>query len=79
MTAQERLLSDEFGETVSELVRWVSGLEDNGAPPPTKNEDGRGGEGVAWTVLAAGIQVRWMEIGKKFQGRMLGLADEDVW
>lgn len=77
VTAQERLLGDEFGGVVSELVRWVSSLEDNGAPPPTKNEDGRGGDGVAWTVLAAGIQVRWMEIGKRFQGRMLGLADPD--
>lgn len=75
ITAQERLLGDEFGGPVSELVRWVSSLEENGAPPPTKNEDGRGGEGVAWTVLAAGIQVRWMEIGKRFQGRMLGLGD----
>lgn len=75
VTAQERLLGDEFGGVVSELVRWVSSLEENGAPAPTKNEDGRGGEGVAWTVLAAGIQVRWMEIGRRFQGRMLGLGD----
>lgn len=74
VTAQERLLADPFGTAVSELVRWIGGLEENGrAPPPTKNEDGRGGEGVAWTVLAAGIQVRWWEMGRRFQGRMLGL------
>lgn len=77
VTAQERLLGDEFGSVVAELVRWVSSLEENGAPPPSKegDGDGRGGGGVAWTVLAAGIQVRWVEIGRRFQGRMLGLAD----
>lgn len=74
VTAQERLLSDEFGNVVSELVRWVSGLEGNGAPPPIE-VGSAGGMGVAWTVLAAGIQVRWVEIGRRFQGRMFGLAD----
>lgn len=77
VAAQERLLADPFGMQVSELVAWVGSLENSGvAPPPTK-EDGRGGEGVAWTVLAAGIQVRWYEMGRKFQGRMLGLQMYD--
>lgn len=78
VVAQERLLGDEFGGVLSELVKWVSALEDSGAPPPTSNEDGRGGGGTAWTVLAAGIQVRWMEIGRRFQGRFLGLEDGDL-
>lgn len=78
VTAQERLLADPFGTTISELARWVSGLEESGrAPPPMKDEDGRGGEGVAWTLLAAGIQVRWWEMGRRFQGRMLGLSLDD--
>ncbi|KAK5087899.1 telomere binding protein [Lithohypha guttulata] len=78
VTAQERLLADPFGLVVSELVKWVSGLDGSGrAPPPMKDGDGRGGEGVAWVVLAAGIQVRWYEMGRKFQGRILGLTMDD--
>lgn len=77
VSAQERLLGAEFGDQVAELVRWASQLGDMpGVPPPTK-EDGRGENGVAWTVLAAGIQVRWYEIGRRFQGRMLGLEVDD--
>ena len=77
VTAQERLLADPFGMAVSELVTWVSGLEGNGRAPPPVKEDERGAEGVAWTVLAAGIQVKWYEMGRKFQGRMLGLSLDD--
>lgn len=75
VVAQERLLGADFGESVAELVRWVGGLEGmrgGGVPAPVV-EDGGGGGGLAWTVLAAGIQVRWYEMGRRFQGRMLGL------
>lgn len=77
VSAQERLLADPFEMQVSELVAWTSSLENSGVAPPSTKEDGRGGEGMAWTVLAAGIQVRWYEMGRKFQGRMLGLQMYD--
>lgn len=77
VSAQERMLADPFGNTIAELVRWIGELERGGrAPPPAKEDDG--GSGVMpWTVVAAGIQVRWYEIGKKFQGRMLGFELDD--
>ncbi|KAK5957378.1 telomere binding protein [Knufia fluminis] len=77
ISAQERLLGAEFGDSVAELVRWVSGLENMAGVPPPMGGDERGEGGVAWTVLAAGIQVRWYEIGRRFQGRMLGLDVDD--
>ena len=82
ITAQERLLGNEFGDAVAELVRWVAELEGGGrVPPPVMESDGivmgSGRGGLAWTVLAAGIQVRWIEIGRRFQGRMLGFGLDD--
>ena len=78
VSAQERLLGNDFGDRVAELVRWVAGLEDlRGVPPPPLDEDRSGREGLAWTVLAAGIQVRWHEIGRRFQGRMLGFEVDE--
>lgn len=77
VSAQERMLADPFGNTVAELVRWIGSLDSGGrAPPPAKEEDGRTGA-MPWTVMAAGIQVRWYEMGKKFQGRMLGFELDD--
>lgn len=73
------------------LVEWVRGLEmgDGGRIPEVggrRKGEGAGaggqglrkgdGEGMPWSVVAAGIQVKWFEIGRKFQGRMMmGLAD----
>lgn len=77
VSAQERLLADPFGNTVAELVRWIGGLENGArAPPPAKDDEAKTG-GMPWTVMAAGIQVRWYEMGKKFQGRMLGFELDD--
>lgn len=79
---EERLVT-EFGESCAELVMWVQGLGGVVAQPAEAEEEGDGGKGkgkgmgkgmgMPWTVLAAGIQVKWMEVGRKFQGRMLGL------
>lgn len=77
VVAMERLIGAEFGGQVAELVRWVAGLEDRNDVPPPSNADENEARGMPWTVLAAGIQVRWMEIGKRFQSRMLGLRDDD--
>lgn len=68
--AEERLVT-EYGEWMAELVRWVGGLGDIVAEPPVQEEAKAGA--LLWTVLAAGIQVKWHEVGRKFQGRMLGL------
>ncbi|KAK5092041.1 telomere binding protein [Exophiala xenobiotica] len=81
VSAQERLLGADLGDQVAELVRWVGALEgmrggggSGSVPAPTTaTENG----GVAWTVLAAGVQVRWYEMGRRFQGRMLGLEVDD--
>lgn len=73
VSAQERLLADPFGNTVAELVKWIGGLESGGrAPAPAKDGDVASGNSMPWTVIAAGIQVRWYEMGRKFQSRMLG-------
>ena len=73
--AEERLVSD-FGEMVVELVGWVGGLEGgNVRVPETEGKSGEDrGEGMPWSVVAAGIQVKWYEVGRKFQGGMLGLV-----
>jgi len=77
VSAQERILGADLGDQAAELVRWVGALEGmrgGSVPAPTTaTENG----GVAWTVLAAGIQVRWYEMGRRFQGRMLGLEVDD--
>ncbi|EXJ88295.1 hypothetical protein A1O1_05225 [Capronia coronata CBS 617.96] len=70
-TAEERLVTD-FGHMLAELVSWAAGLAER---VPITEVDADPGLGMAmpWTVLVAGIQVKWQEIGRKFQGRMLGL------
>ncbi|ETN36982.1 uncharacterized protein HMPREF1541_07970 [Cyphellophora europaea CBS 101466] len=67
--AEERLIT-ELGATVAEVMRWVGGLEDRGVP--VVDVEGVGG-GLQWNALAAGLQVKWHEMGGRWQGRMLGL------
>ena len=70
-TAQERLIT-EYGNQVAELVGWAGKLDERVSVPDV-NVDGKRGGGMSWSVLAAGIQVKWFEMGKRFQGRMLSL------
>lgn len=74
VSAQERLIV-EYGGLTSELVRWVASLEERQIPVPAE-QDGETGA-MPWPVLAAGIQVRWHEIGKRFQARFMGLSIDD--
>jgi telomere length regulation protein len=67
-TAEERLVTD-FGPMLSELTSWLSGLGKTVSVPEVEDEIGT----MPWPVLVAGIQVKWHEVGRKFQGRMLGL------
>ena len=77
-TAEERLVT-EFGEMMAELVRWAGGLVDGNASVPVLESEGSSmGIGMPWTVLVAGIQVKWHEVGRKFQGRMLGLMGGEM-
>lgn len=76
VTAQEILLGNEFGPRVAECIRWVDQLENMPGTPSPSTESGKGVGGMAWTVLAAGIQVRWYEIGKHFQSKMMGFQLE---
>jgi len=72
--AEEHLVTD-FGAMVAELVTWASNIA-NLVSVPVVSGDGM--EGMPWTILVAGIQVKWHEVGKKFQGRMLGLMGDDM-
>ena len=78
--AEERLVTD-FGKEVSELVTWASDLGTYVSIPENAGgsaEEGDDSDGeMPWTVVAAGIQVKWAEIGRKFQGRLLGLGPND--
>ena len=71
--AEERLVTD-FGNMAAELVAWAGNLGNVVNVPDTGREDG----GLPWTVLLAGIQVKWHEVGRKFQGRMIGLVGADL-
>ena len=73
-TAEERLVT-EFGPALAELVKWAGELERVVSVPVA---EGEGMDGMPWNVIAAGIQVKWHEVGKKFQGRMLGLMGGDL-
>ena len=73
-TAEERLVTD-FGAMMAELTRWAGALADGGVSVPVVEGEGMG---MPWTVLVAGIQVRWHEVGRKFQGRMLGLMGGEM-
>jgi len=71
-TAEERLVTD-FGPMVAELVSWAASLGDRVSIPEVHDDKGLG-MAMPWPVLVAGIQVKWQEVGRKFQGRMLGLT-----
>jgi telomere length regulation protein len=71
--AEERLVT-EFGNMIAELAEWAGNLGNVANVPETGNDDG----GMAWTVLLAGVQVKWHEVGRKFQGRMVGLVGADL-
>jgi telomere length regulation protein len=70
-TAEERLVTD-FGAMVAELASWAASLGDRISIPEVHDDPGLG-MAMPWPVLVAGIQVKWQEVGRKFQGRMLGL------
>jgi telomere length regulation protein len=70
VVAEERLVTD-FGQTIAELMAWVAGLQNMSIPTQE-------GEGMPWNVIAAGCQVKWQEVGRKFQGRMVGLMGGDL-
>ncbi|KIW65690.1 hypothetical protein PV04_07923 [Phialophora macrospora] len=70
-TAEERLVTD-FGPMVAELVSWAASLGDRVSIPQVHDDPGLG-MAMPWPVLVAGIQVKWQEVGRKFQGRMFGL------
>ncbi len=70
-TAEERLVTD-FGPMIAELVSWAAGLDDRVNVPEVSDDPGLG-MAMPWPVLVAGVQVKWQEVGRKFQGRMLGL------
>ncbi|EXJ74181.1 uncharacterized protein A1O5_02475 [Cladophialophora psammophila CBS 110553] len=69
--SEERLVTD-FGPMIAELVSWTSSLGDRVSIPEVDGDPGLG-MAMPWPVLVAGIQVKWQEVGRKFQGRMLGL------
>jgi telomere length regulation protein len=66
--SMEEALVTEFGQSLMGIIEWVNGLD-------RKMGNGAGVEvaGMDWNVLAAAGLVKWQEIGRKFQGRMLGL------
>lgn len=74
--AEERLITD-FGPEIAELMAWIGGLQNmntNMNIPTIEAE----GAGMPWTVIAAGCQVKWQEVGRKFQGRMVGLMGGEL-
>ncbi|KAK4934548.1 telomere binding protein [Elasticomyces elasticus] len=70
-TAEERLVTD-FGSMIAELVSWAADLGNRVSIPEVHGDEGLG-MAMPWPILVAGIQVKWQEVGRKFQGRMLGL------
>ncbi|RMZ84548.1 hypothetical protein DV737_g1136, partial [Chaetothyriales sp. CBS 132003] len=81
--AEERLVT-EFGSMMAELIHWSGRVCESGAVPVEMASDessGQEGGRLSWNVLVAGLQVKWLEVGKKYQGRMMELmgvvADED--
>ena len=69
---EERLVTD-FGAGIAELLAWVGGLGEQNIPALEGAE-----EGMPWNVIAAGCQVKWQEVGRKFQGRMVGLVGGEM-
>jgi telomere length regulation protein len=72
----EEHLVTEFGSMIAELVAWAGNLGNVVNVPEMGQEEM--GMGMPWTVLVAGVQVKWHEVGRKFQGRMIGLAGADL-
>ena len=64
---EEHLVTD-FGNQIAELVVWASKIGDNVSVPVDDTD-----RNMPWPIIAAGCQVKWQEVGRKFQGRMLGL------
>ncbi|KIW20098.1 hypothetical protein PV08_00673 [Exophiala spinifera] len=71
-TTSEELLVTDFGSMIAELTSWAASLGEQQSTPEVHEEKGLGMP-MPWPVLVAGIQVKWQEVGRKFQGRMLGL------
>ena len=72
----EGRLVTEFGAMVAELVRWAGELEKgHGVAVPVISEEAGG---MPWNVIVAGVQVKWHEVGRKYQGRMLGLMGGEM-
>lgn len=81
-TAEERLVT-EFGPALAELVSWAADLGDrvtiptkgggNGDGNPELSSSSSSSVSLPWPVLVAAIQVKWHEVGNRFQGRMFGL------
>ncbi|KAL9105708.1 MAG: hypothetical protein Q9227_009148 [Pyrenula ochraceoflavens] len=69
---EERFIG-ECGEMVVGVMGWVEGLEGVVPKGDSSGKEGGGGE-MEWTVLAAGCQVKWAEIGRRWQGRLMGMG-----
>ncbi|RMD39429.1 hypothetical protein DV735_g5704, partial [Chaetothyriales sp. CBS 134920] len=84
--AEERLVT-EFGSMMAELIHWSARLaDDDSARAPVvvidnQHRDGDDGAAMSWTILVAGLQVKWHQVGNKYQGRMMEImgmvADQD--
>lgn len=78
---REEELVTVFGGEVVGLVRWVGDLVEGGGVRVPEGHDGNGGGGggdMPWTMVAAAIQVKWAEVGRKFQGTLMGIAGLDT-
>jgi telomere length regulation protein len=75
-TSEARLVTN-TGAQVSELISWISNLQSQSSHIPTISDPSTGNT-MPWTALAAGCQVKWQEVGRKFQGRMLGLRSGEL-
>ena len=71
-TAEQRLVTD-FGPMLADIISWAGTLGDDANVPVLEKDGAEMGMSMPWTVLVAGIQVKWHEIGRKFQGRMMRL------
>lgn len=70
---EEQLITS-FGSMIAELLAWTNDIKTNFSVPP-----GDPSEGVPWEVIAASCQIKWQELGRKFQGRMMGLISSDLY
>lgn len=72
-TSESRLITD-FGSQITELISWISSLSTSSHIPTLSDDE----SSMPWTAIAAGCQVKWQEVGRKFQGRMLGLRSGEL-